>query len=303
MKDIALRLSAAIIIALFFALPNAISASGPADQSTSAACSAPEYRQFDFWSGDWDAFDTDNPNKVAARVRVERILDGCVLHEIYDGADGLHGESFSIYDAARKQWHQSWVTNRGQLLMVDGNFQNGEMVLSGKDTSKNSEIRVTWKKVEGGVREIATTTSAEKKTTPWFDMMFRPHQPNDDAKAIAALDTEYQAAVARNDAAAMDRLLADNFVLISSKGKAYSKADLLQEARSGTINYERQDDSEQSVRVFGDTAVITAKLYAEGTEDGKPFEYSLWFSDTYSRTPAGWKYVFGQASSRLPQTP
>lgn len=121
-----------------------------------------------------------------------------------------------------------------------------------------------------------------------------------DEAAVAALDTQYQAAVARNDAAAMDRLLADDFVLVTGKGKVFTKADLLNEARSGKTVYERQDDSAQKVRVWGDTAVITALLWAKGTEDGKPFEYKLWFSDTYVRTPAGWRYVFAQSSIPLP---
>jgi ketosteroid isomerase-like protein len=67
--------------------------------------------------------------------------------------------------------------------------------------------------------------------------------------------------------------------------------------------YERQEDSNQKVRVWGDTAVVTALLWAKGTEDGKPFDYKLWFSDTYVRTPDGWRYVFGQASTRMPKTP
>ena len=116
---------------------------------------------------------------------------------------------------------------------------------------------------------------------------------------IAALDTEYQAAVEKNDAATMDRILADDFVLVTGKGKIYTKADLLEEARSGRVDYEYQRDREQTVRVWGDTAVITALLEAKGTDDGKPFDYKLWFSDTYVRTPAGWRYVFGQASTRL----
>src|SRR6266704_6690579 len=73
---------------------------------------------------------------------------------------------------------------------------------------------------------------------------------NDD-KIVAALDTEYQAAVEKNDAAAMDRILADDFVLVTGSGKTYSKADLLNEAQSGRILYERQDDREQKVRVWG----------------------------------------------------
>jgi ketosteroid isomerase-like protein len=124
----------------------------------------------------------------------------------------------------------------------------------------------------------------------------------DDAKKlVAALDTEYQAAVKKNDAATMDRLLADDFILVIGSGKVFTKADLLQEARTKQANYEHQEDTEQTVRVWGDTAVVTAKLWASGTQDGKPFDYALWFSDTYVRTPTGWHYVFGQASRPLPK--
>jgi ketosteroid isomerase-like protein len=125
----------------------------------------------------------------------------------------------------------------------------------------------------------------------------------DDEKAVAALDTEYQAAVKANNVATMDRILADDFVLVTGLGKTYTKADLLNEARSKHTVYEHQEDSAQKVRVWGDTAVVTALLWAKGTEDGKAFDYKLWFSDTYARAPAGWRYVFGQASTRLPKTP
>ena len=101
----------------------------------------------------------------------------------------------------------------------------------------------------------------------------------------------------------MDRILADDFALVTGSGKTYTRADLLAEARSGRVHYERQDDTDQTVRVWGDTAVITAKLLEEGTDDGKPFEKTAWFSDTYVRTPAGWRYVFGQASLPLPKAP
>ncbi|MBA3651952.1 MAG: nuclear transport factor 2 family protein [Chthoniobacterales bacterium] len=122
-----------------------------------------------------------------------------------------------------------------------------------------------------------------------------------DEKAVAALDTEYQAAVKANDAKTMDRILADDFVLVTGLGKTYSKSDLLEEARGKRTTYERQEDGEQKVRVWGDTAVVTALLCAKGSENGKTFEYKLWFSDTYVRTRSGWRYVFAQASTRLPE--
>ena len=123
-----------------------------------------------------------------------------------------------------------------------------------------------------------------------------------DEAAVAALDTQYQAAVAHNDAATMDRILHADMVLVTGKGKVYTKDDFLNEARSGRYVYERQEDSQQKVRVWGDTAVVTALLWAKGTEDGKLFEYRCWFSDTYVRTKDGWKYVFGQSSIPLPKT-
>jgi ketosteroid isomerase-like protein len=124
----------------------------------------------------------------------------------------------------------------------------------------------------------------------------------DDKTIVAALDTEYQAAVKANDVATMDRLLADDFLLRTGSGKSYSKGDLLNEARSGDYVYEHQEDTEQSVHVWGGAAVVTAKLWEKGTNKGKPFDYTVWFSDTYVRTATGWRYVFGQSSLPLPKT-
>jgi ketosteroid isomerase-like protein len=127
--------------------------------------------------------------------------------------------------------------------------------------------------------------------------------PEEEKKTVAALDTQYQAAVKANDAATMDRILADDFILVVGSGKTYTKVDLLKDARGGASVYEHQQDTEQTVRVWGKTAVVTAKLWEKGTSSGKSFDYTLWFSDTYVRTPSGWKYVFGQASLPLPKTP
>jgi ketosteroid isomerase-like protein len=125
----------------------------------------------------------------------------------------------------------------------------------------------------------------------------------EDVKTVAALDTKYQAAVKSNDAATMDQILADDFVLVTGRGKVFSKADLIGSARKKEVTYERQDEEPgtQKVRVWGDTAVATALLWIKAEQGGKPADSKLWFSDTYVRTPAGWRYVFGQASLPLPK--
>ena len=229
-------------------LAERVSATEPAP---SARCVAAAYRQFDFWAGDWDVFDVGSSIPVA-HARIDPILDGCVLREDYQGSDGHKGQSFTIYDAARKVWHQSWVTNRGELLEIEGKTENGEIILSGEDRAAGWLVRGTWKPQNGDVRETAVTSTDGGNTwKPWFDLLFRrkasavgdTHTSADDIKVVAALDCKYQAAVKKNDVATMATILADDFALVTGSGKVYTKVDLLAEARSGRVCYERQDDT------------------------------------------------------------
>lgn len=122
----------------------------------------------------------------------------------------------------------------------------------------------------------------------------------DDRATVAALDTKYQAAVKANDAATMDKILADGLVLVVGNGTVYAKADLLKQARDKVSVYEHQEDTQQTVRVYGNTAIVTALLWLKGTNQGQPFDFKVWFSDSYVRIPGGWRYAFGQAGCHLP---
>lgn len=166
-------------VVIFATMLGVSAASGSAEESAKHhSCDAPEYRQFDFWIGDWDGF--EGGDAPSARLHVEKLLEGCVVHERYEGADGHKGESFSVYDASRKLWHQSWVTNRGELLVIEGTFHDGKMVLAGADRTadgRERRVRGTWKAEGATVRETAVTSVDGGKTwQPWFDLVFRPHK-------------------------------------------------------------------------------------------------------------------------------
>ncbi|MEP6995265.1 MAG: DUF1579 family protein [Acidobacteriota bacterium] len=168
------------VLLLGFASVAKTSPPSPAPPAAPAApCSGPEHRRLDFWVGDWDAFDA-GADKPSARVKVEVVLGGCALREVYEGVDGLHGESFTSYDASRKLWHQTWVTNRGDLLQIDGRFDRDTLTLQGPRVGPDGRVQIVrgvWKPQGDGVREIADRSSDGGKTwQPWFDISFKRRQ-------------------------------------------------------------------------------------------------------------------------------
>jgi len=109
----------------------------------------------------------------------------------------------------------------------------------------------------------------------------------DDQKIVAALDTKYQKAVEQNDAKTMAEILTDDFTLVEGNGKRSTKADLVDDAKSGQTHYEHQEDSQRTVVVSGDTAIVTALLWAKGIEDGVKVDYEQWFTDVRQFVTAG----------------
>ena len=165
------------LAALGIALIGPVMADPLAATPTSPHCSA-EYHQLDFWIGDWDTFEADAPGGPSiARARVEPIAQGCAIRELYEQADGLVGDSILSYDPVRKQWQQTWVTNRGSLMVLWGNFKNGVLILEGEAHLRDGKSvmqRITWEAQDNGVRESAVLSKDGGKTwTPAFDVLFR----------------------------------------------------------------------------------------------------------------------------------
>lgn len=110
-------------------------------------CAGAEHRQFDFWLGHWQVRTPDG--KPAGSNTIERTLNGCVLHESWRGAGGQRGQSYNIYDASRRQWHQTWVDDQGLLLQLDGGLDGGRMVLSGEtidSAGRRIKQRISWER-------------------------------------------------------------------------------------------------------------------------------------------------------------
>ena len=81
----------------------------------------------------------------------------------------------------------------------------------------------------------------------------------EDRQTLANLDTKYQKAVEQNDAKTMTEILADDFVLVEGDGKRSTKADLVNDAKSGKTHYVHQDDSDRAIE-FGGWRAAECKL-------------------------------------------
>ena len=146
-----------------------------AAQQNTPPCTAPEHSQFDFWLGSWDV--SANGQKAGTNT-IEKDMGGCVLHESYESVSGYVGESFNVYDAARGVWHQSWVDNSGLLLLLEGTFHDGAMVLEGQTTATDgtvSQQRITWSVVDGDpdrVRQLWESKAPDSDWTVAFDGLY-----------------------------------------------------------------------------------------------------------------------------------
>lgn len=174
-KSMHAALRSRFLLTLFSCLTFAAHAAGP----VAPQCPAEEYHQLDFWIGEWDTFESDGSVKTSiARARVAPIAGGCAIHELYEQSDGLVGESILSYDPVRKQWQQTWVTNRGALMVLWGGFgQDGVLVLEGETHLQDGRTvrqRIRWERQGDAVREWAEMSKDGGTTwSPAFDLVFR----------------------------------------------------------------------------------------------------------------------------------
>ncbi len=136
-----------------------------------APCAAPEHRQFDFWLGDWAVQLPDG--QLAGHNRISRAFGDCALHEQYDTGRGYSGASYSIYDAGRKTWHQTWVDSTGLLLRLEGGLVDGRMLLAGETAAADgtrTRHRISWTpQPDGSVRQRWETAGADGSWRVAFD--------------------------------------------------------------------------------------------------------------------------------------
>lgn len=163
---------AAIALALFTGSVQPLSGQG---QASPPRCDTPEFRQFDFWVGDWDV--TVNGHQAGTNL-VTLEEDGCVVHEHWKGARGGTGQSFNYFDRGDGKWHQMWVSNSGNTLFLTGSLVGDLLTLTGESKQADGTTvlnRLSFRNnPDHTVRQFwETSADGGKSWSPAFDGLYR----------------------------------------------------------------------------------------------------------------------------------
>jgi len=110
----------------------------------------------------------------------------------------------------------------------------------------------------------------------------------------AAVD--FDLAQLHSDAAELQRLLADDYVLYNSAGKAEDKAAFIRDCAGMKLQPFTVED--ETIRVFGDAAVLAGVATLSGTDiaSGEAFSVRLRFADVWRKRDGRWQLAFTQAT-------
>lgn len=114
---------------------------------------------------------------------------------------------------------------------------------------------------------------------------------------IERLEEAWRNAILRGNIAAMDGLLADDYMAITPTGILQSKEQALATLRSGTMKFSSLEVSDRKIRLYGTTALVTSRAEVKGTGPEGDVSGAYRYTRVYVRDPRGvWKIVSFEAS-------
>lgn len=118
---------------------------------------------------------------------------------------------------------------------------------------------------------------------------------------IDRLEDHWRDAILNRNAAAMDSLLASDYMAITANGTLESKDETLSRMRNGAVHITSLDVTDRKVRFYGGTALVTSRADVTGTTPEGALKGSYRYTRVYVRDPSGtWRIVSFEASRITP---
>jgi len=115
-------------------------------------------------------------------------------------------------------------------------------------------------------------------------------------KEIVEMERQAKEASLHRDPDFSQRTLAEDYVAITPLGQVTTKQDTVSARKSGQLRYEAIDVSDMVVRVYGDTAVVTARADVKGHQLGEDFSGPYRYTRVWVRRTGHWQAVSYQAT-------
>jgi uncharacterized protein (TIGR02246 family) len=117
---------------------------------------------------------------------------------------------------------------------------------------------------------------------------------------IVAIVDEWAKAIVSNDAERIAGFMADDWVIVSESGIT-SKEQFLSFVESGELTHSAMDRvGEAAVRVYGDTAILTARVTNTAHHMGQRFDADEWTTDVFVRRDGRWLCVLSHITAAAP---
>ena len=116
-------------------------------------------------------------------------------------------------------------------------------------------------------------------------------------KEVLQFERDACEAFLKADPAALKRVLTEDFTLTLSSGQVSTRANEIDELRSGNVHYDVFENYDMKARLYGDdTAIVLGKTRVKGMSEGKPFDRVVQFTDTLIKRDGRWQLVAGHVS-------
>ena len=122
---------------------------------------------------------------------------------------------------------------------------------------------------------------------------------SNEAQALLKLEREWIEAFKNRDKAALERILADDFIFTDDEGQVYGKTQYI-EAVTQVIKVGSYAVDDHTIRVYGDTGIVAARWTGKITVDGKDASGSIRYTDTFVKRQGRWQVVASQ-DTRIPK--
>jgi len=115
-------------------------------------------------------------------------------------------------------------------------------------------------------------------------------------RQIVDMERQAKEASLRRDPEFSLRTLAEDYVAITPLGQVATKQETISARRSGQLRYESMNITDMVVRLYGDTAVVTARAEVKGHQLGEDFSGPYRYTRVWVRRNGHWQTVSYQAT-------